>query len=174
MLQHVFHAFAVVLDVIARHLGRGVPVGFECSLEIGRSLVHLRQLLGAGRAAHGVAAERVGLDGRGLALLEQQRTDTRVAVEEVDEFRVAGLDGDVVAEGAVGTGLEGVKVLVHVDVQQFDDDLFVGSIGERAADVGLVGAGGEGKRRERERQEFIAIFHTRRESLRRSAPFVPG
>ena len=146
----------------------------ERGQEIGGSLVHLGQILGTGRAGHGVAAEGVGLHGRGLALLKQQRGYARVTIVEVNEFRFSGLDVHVVAEGSVGAGLDGVKILVHIDIQLFDDELLIGGVGKRAADVGLVGAGGQGERREREREDFIAIFHIRRESLRRSAPFVPG
>ena len=172
VLQHVADTVTVVLHVEFRHLGRRFRIVGQGQEEVGVGLVHLGQLGGAFGAGDRVAAEGVGFDDGRLALLEQQRGDARVAVEEVDEFRLAGGHRHVVAEGTVGRGLDGVKILVGVDFQLLDDDFLVGSAGEGAADVGLVSAGGQGERRQGERDEFIAIFHIRRESLRRSAPFV--
>ena len=174
VLEHVADAVAVVLHIELGHLGGRLGIVGQGQQEVGVGLVHLGQLGGSFGTGDRVAAEGVGFDDGGLALLEQQRGHARVAIEEVDEFRVAGGHLHVVAEGTVRGGLDGVKILVYIYIQLLDDQLLVGGTGEGAADVGLVRAGSQGERRKREREEFIAIFHTRRESLRRSAPFVPG
>ena len=174
MSHHVFHAIAVVLDVDLRHLQGFVPVGQERTQEIGISLVHLGQLRGAFGALDGVMAERVGGHDRRFALLQEETRDAGVAVEQINEFRLAVGHFHGVFEGAVLAHLEGVGVAVGVDVQLFDDDLAVGGVSDGAADDGLVGAGGKGKRRQRGAKDLTAVSHIRKGLRRPSAPSVPA
>ena len=172
MLHHIAHTVAIMLDIVLRHLGRVVLMGFQGGDEVGVDLVHLRQGDGPFGASNRVAAERIGLDGRRLTLLEQEGGYPGIAIIEVDEFRLAGGNRHVVAEGAVSLCLDGIKVAVGIDLQLFDYDLPVGCTGQGALDMRLVGASSQRKRRKGEREELIAIFHIRRGLLRRSAPSV--
>ena len=147
-----------MLDVIARHLDRGVGVGVQRGEEVGVGFVHDGQFGRTPGTFDRVAAEGVGLDGRGLSGLQQQGGDAGVPVEQVDDLRLPLLDVEGVAEGAVLAGLEGVDAAVNVDIQLLDDDVLVGAVGQGAPDAGFLAAAGESQRGECEGAELIAIF----------------
>ena len=175
MLHDVAHAAAVVIDIAAAQFLRRIRVvGKAGHVQHELRIVAFDFLEEEGFVGtlDGVVAQGVGDHFHMVALLEEQRGDLAVAVEEVDEFRGAFLQFRLEGEGAGGIGLDGVQDLVLIDIQEFDDHGRIGLVLQGAVDDGLRAAGRE-KEGRGGRGEDLNGFHKRQGWHRQSVSSPP-
>ena len=157
ILQDILDPVAVIVDILAGqvgaqdsvfrrrrvHIGQTSLAGAELVGEFRLGAFHLGKPVAFDRTGHGIVSEGVRRHPDLVTLFQQQGGNPLVPVEKIDEFGLAFFHVHFIRITAVGVGLDRIKGLVAVDIQQSHDDFGVGGVRYNTFDTGLAGASGK-------------------------------